>query len=71
MELLQWKEDIHDEAELLTPLSKVLQQLLASPRQAEPSSRAKQSEHAAMDVSEDEDADEDEQDDLTVQATSR
>lgn len=30
LELLQWKSDIQDEAELLAPLTQVLQQLLSS-----------------------------------------
>lgn len=52
LELLQWKADIQDEAELLVPLTNVLQQLLSSVTQAAATASAPAS--SAMDASDDE-----------------
>ena len=54
LELLQWKEDVHEEAQLLDPLSQVLRHLLTSA--AEPSTVGSGRDAAdAMDTSDDED----------------
>lgn len=59
LELLQWKSDIQDEAELLAPLTQVLQQLLSSFIQTRhmPSPGLSAS---GMDTSDDDDDDSDE-----------
>jgi len=73
LELLQWKEDIQDEAELVAPLCKVLQQLLSTAGQASANSAAKPSSgQTAMDISDDEaPSDEEDDADLTVAQSSR
>ena len=54
LELLQWKEDVQSEAQLLDPLSQVLRHLLTSA--AEPSTVGSGKDTAdAMDTSDDED----------------
>ena len=59
LELLQWKEDIQDEAQLLPPLNQLLQQLLALPAlKPQPQATAP----AAMDVSDDEEQASDDED---------
>lgn len=59
LELLQWKEDIDSEAELLGPLTKVLEQLLSTPPQPESPSLATDSHTrpAAMADSDEDDED--------------
>ncbi len=73
LELLQWKEDIQDEAELVAPLCKVLQQLLSTAGQASARSAATPSSgQSAMDISDDEaPSDEEDDADLTVAQSSR
>jgi len=73
LELLQWKEDIQDEAELVAPLCKVLQQLLSTAGQASARSAATlSSAQTAMDISDDEaPSDEEDDADLTVAQSSR
>ena len=57
LELLQWKEDVQDEAQLQEPLSQVLRHLLESTAQSAPAVRSKPAVDN-MDLSnEDEDAD--------------
>ena len=68
LELLQWKDDIHEEAELLGPLTKVLQQLLASSTQA--ASMLTAASPAGMDTSDDEPSDE-QDDDAELQILPR
>ena len=53
LELLQWKDDIQDEAELLLPLSKVLQQLLSTTAQAKSDAASRHDAQSAMDTSDD------------------
>ena len=70
LELLQWKEDIQDEAQLEAPLCNVLQQLLSTAGQVIARSAAILS--SAMDISDDEaPSDEEDDADLTVSQGSR
>ena len=73
LELLQWKEDIQDEAELVAPLCKVLQQLLSTAGQViARGAAAPSSGQTAMDISDDEaPSDEEDDADLTVAQGSR
>ena len=72
LELLQWKEDIQDEAELVAPLCKVLQQLLSTAGQASARSAATLSSgQTAMDISDEAPSDEEDDADLTVAQSSR
>lgn len=68
LELLQWKADIQDEAELLAPLTQVLQQLLSSCSQGgdAPSGASP----TGMDTSDDE-ASSDSEDDVEQHAPQR
>lgn len=56
LELLQWKEDVQDEAQLLDPLSQVLRHLLDSAAQPSPAVERK-SNADDMDTSNDEGTD--------------
>ena len=51
LELLQWKEDIQDEAQLLPPLTQLLQQLLDLPAQKTSESQGQDVAPIAMDIS--------------------
>ncbi len=62
LELLQWKGDIHEEAELLAPLCTVLRQLLSFAAQPGSASIPKHSAQSAMDTSDDEAASDEELD---------
>lgn len=57
LELLQWKEDVQDEAQLLEPLSQVLRHLLESTAQSAPAVRSKPAVDNMDTSNEDEDAD--------------
>ena len=57
LELLQWKEDVQDEAQLLEPLSQVLRHLLESPAQSTPAARSKPAADDMDTSNEDEDTD--------------
>ena len=73
LELLQWKEDIQDEAQLVAPLCNVLQQLLSTAGQViARGAAAPSSGQPAMDTSDDEaPSDEEDDADLTVAQGSR
>ncbi len=73
LELLQWKEDVQDEAELVAPLCKVLQQLLSTAGQSSARSAATPSSgQTAMDISDDEaPSDEEDDHDLIIAQSSR
>ncbi len=73
LELLQWKEDIQDEAELVAPLCKVLHQLLSTAGQITARTAATPSSgQTAMDISDNEaPSDEEDDADLTVAQSSR
>lgn len=72
LELLQWKDDIQDKAELLAPLCKVLQQLLATTAPADTGAAADPALQSAMGTSDD-DGDSDDEDgaDAAAVPTSR
>ena len=69
LELLQWKADVQDEAELLAPLSKVLQQLLASLHP--PAATLTASSPDSMAMSDDDESSSDEDNDSELQPQPR